>query len=306
MADPEPLNVPDANGGSSSGGDFFVDDDLPEGTSCWHSVKKSSGKHLFEGVLTIVLLVGDQIFDWLAAVHSRPFFERDPALSHPYVADQEIPMVLLFMLCLILPALGLVLVQFGMRYRDLENKFSDDLVRSQLCLVQSLVFCHIPVNFLKKFCGRHRPNFFAFCNYKGYATAIETGDYTQYFNATTPGAQGDISFCLNRDALNEARESFPSGHASSTAAGLGFFCFFLFGAFDMSANHKTHKLVTIGFVWLIIAIVGATRTRDSWHNFDDVVAGIAIGLLSACMCYISHYRSTTNRKLHPELRRHLQ
>ena len=39
----------------------------------------------------------------------------------------------------------------------------------------------------KTFCGRKRPNFFALCNYKGYKTALATGNFTYYNSVTVAG-----------------------------------------------------------------------------------------------------------------------
>jgi len=41
------------------------------------------------------------------------------------------------------------------------------------------------------------PSFFDICNYQGYADAIKSGNYTEYYSLTTFGKFGDISKCRN-------------------------------------------------------------------------------------------------------------
>ena len=76
-------------------------------------------------------------------------------------------------------------------------------------------------NVVKAVVGRLRPNFFAACDYKGYAAGLASGDLTAYLNATSPGTVGDVSFCLAPlSEVDEASLSFPSGHAALSFAGM--------------------------------------------------------------------------------------
>jgi hypothetical protein len=48
-------------------------------------------------------------------------------------------------------------------------------------------------NAIKSYTGSLRPNFFSACDYKGYAAALETGDFTAYFASTTAGRARQIA-----------------------------------------------------------------------------------------------------------------
>ena len=52
-------------------------------------------------------------------------------------------------------------------------------------------------------------------DYKGYGTALASGNLTAYFANTVPGMPGSYSACLAPNAkIHQARLSFPSGHSA--------------------------------------------------------------------------------------------
>lgn len=124
-----------------------------------------------------------------------------------------------------------------------------------MVLFQALGLTLFLTSLSKVFFGRQRPNFFAFCDYKGYRNAVATGDFTEYprafnwveficdsgsyFARTVPGVQGSIEFCeATPGEINESMFSHPSGHASLSFAGLGFLSLFLH---HMLLSHRPTK-----------------------------------------------------------------
>lgn len=49
-----------------------------------------------------------------------------------------------------------------------------------MVLFQALGITLFLTSLSKVFFGRHRPNFYAMCNYKGYRDAVASGDFTAY------------------------------------------------------------------------------------------------------------------------------
>jgi hypothetical protein len=54
-----------------------------------------------------------------------------------------------------------------------------------LALIEALVLTTVITEAIKLYVGWPRPVFFAKCDYKGYRTAVLTGNYSEYFQLTT-------------------------------------------------------------------------------------------------------------------------
>jgi len=167
-----------------------------------------------------------------------------------------------------------------------------DPILGILAFIEAMVMTIALTEFMKNFVGRKRPNFFAMCNYRGYRNALQSGNFASYNNLTTYGAIGNMQYCLETDPaiLADSQYSFPSGHSSSS------FCALVFcGLVGMntlwhwSRRHNMIKgiLVCI-FIWSS-AIIAGTRPRDYWHNFDDILAGTAIGAVMAIFVFYLNY-----------------
>ncbi|EEH55977.1 uncharacterized protein MICPUCDRAFT_65370 [Micromonas pusilla CCMP1545] len=145
-------------------------------------------------------------------------------------------------------------------------------------------------NGLKAFVGRLRPNFFAACDYKGYATAMATGDYASYLAATTAGA-------------DEASLSFPSGHAALSFVAATYTAMALSegfgrgvcrrGASETAEGRGLRGLLPNGvspasaascLTFAFASYVAASRITDYKHRPADVLAGAAIGVAFGVAC----------------------
>jgi len=255
--------------------------------------------HWIDTLVTVVLWILGLVCTRITP-YNRFFTERDPTLSYPFIHSESIPTWLLLFLCLLVPSVIILFSQVIIRWRfnNLGNRHKvADFFLAQAVLFQALGLTLFITTLLKVFFGRHRPNFFALCNYKGYNDAISSGDFTAYFNSTSPNLPGDIKYCLSsHENINESRFSHPSGHASMAFSGLGYLSFFLFHLLlshkPTSRNHMWKAIVFL--VPLSVAgLVAATRTRDYWHFFDDTLFGTLLGLgCAATVFYINYSRRT--------------
>jgi membrane-associated phospholipid phosphatase len=136
---------------------------------------------------------------------------------------------------------------------------------------------------IKAFVGRLRPNFYEFCG----------------FDLITRMCMASPSH------VNEARQSFPSGHSSLAFQGMVIIILCLvarIGLFALpnSAKDKdycikllrTKQLQTISAIVIPLfygIFVATSRLVDYWHHPSDVLAGILIGIASACLAYHLFY-----------------
>lgn len=94
--------------------------------------------------------------------------------------------------------------------------------------------------------------------------------------------------------------SFPSGHASTSFAGLTFLSIWLAGKIHLFHPGKGHA----AFQWLIfVPMVGATliavsRTMDYRHHATDVIAGSLLGFVIAFTIYHTYYPHLAHPQSH--------
>ena len=136
-----------------------------------------------------------------------------------------------------------------------------------LAISASLALTSLLTVWLKKYSGRPRPDF---------------ADRLQQAKA-------------NPSVMAEARQSYPSGHASIAFSGLSCLAMYLrnklciFFADTADTRRATPRLLLLAlavFLPLVVAAtIAASRTRDHHHNFSDINAGAAIGLGVAAAIY---------------------
>ena len=156
------------------------------------------------------------------------FVERDPQLAYPAHPSTVSNTHLVLTGCV----LPFVLI-FGLAAWAHTRVGPDAAVvwwtHQSFALANALLVAVGTFNAGKAYVGRLRPNFFAACDYKGYAAALaefqEVGAssalFAAYLAATEPGAVGDRAECRAAAAeTDEASLSFPSGHAAIAFAGM--------------------------------------------------------------------------------------
>jgi len=247
------------------------------------------------------------IINFKAKPFGRFFVERDPTLSYPYIADQSVPISFLVIISYVIPTIIIIGTQILFRLTKDRSKevidhpcsaYTEHPLHPHVGMIEALGLTLFITFILKNFVGRLRPNFFAYCNYKGYRNALMSGNFTSYNNITQAGVIGSIEFCLETSLanINDSQSSFPSGHSSLSFAGLTFLSFYLFHVAPHHFNTRNHtiRLLAIKIAILLIlfisaAFVAGSRTRDYWHNFDDILAGAVLGFGSAVFSFWANH-----------------
>lgn len=238
------------------------------------------------------------LLSWLAGQFIKPrnffFIERDPGLSYPYV-DDTVPSWSLAFIGAFGPLFFIVLTQTLIRWSPRGvyfDKRTKDIHLVIIVLGEVLAVTWLITNLLKCYVGRLRPNFFAYCNYKGYRPQLNVGQIDDYLANTVPGAIGDFRFCLQD--TSDAHFSFPSGHSSIAFCGLTFMTLFLLHV-TARINFKHHAIGKIVRFFIVLiplfagALVGASRVIDYKHNVEDTVWGSLIGILGAFLAFHANY-----------------
>ncbi|KAI5289866.1 hypothetical protein KEM54_003014 [Ascosphaera aggregata] len=147
-----------------------------------------------------------------------------------------------------------------------------------LLLAQSSAF--IITNALKNACGKPRPDVIDRCQPKPGSQDLPTYGLTNYTICTQ----------TNKSILNDGFRSFPSGHSSSSFAGLFFLTLYLSG--------KLHLMDNRGEVWKTMiaaapvvgaALIAISRIMDARHHPFDVITGSMLGVVCAWVAYRQYF-----------------
>jgi len=252
-----------------------------------------------DSVLCIFFFIVTALCNFVMPPYARFFVEQDPTLSYPYdsgfAGGEEIPDSLIIPLAIPIPLFIIIVwIVFWKYFMKLQVKDRRilDIFLAILAFLEAVAMTLALTTFLKNWVARKRPNFYAMCNYQGYREALATGNFTYYLQHTTPGAVGNMANCWENSTsiLHDSQYSFPSGHSSSI------FCSLVFiGALMMvtlrnySSKHVMIKGVLLAIFLWSSAIIAGTRPRDYWHNFDDVIGGMIIGVAMAVLSFYLNY-----------------
>eukprot|EP00899_Mesostigma_viride_P026346 jgi/Mesvir1/6897/Mv09058-RA.1 len=150
----------------------------------------------------------------------------------------------------------------------------------------ALLVTDILTSILKLSFGRLRPSFIPTCK----------PDYSLLPLGTRDNALAWIyqDICTGSDwDVQAARRSFPSGHASSSAAGAFFVVLFLETCFKLAdRGHKSIARASLGS-WLQLIPLGiacfyaGSRYSDNKHFIADIVAGFLLGAVVAAALFHS-------------------
>ncbi|KAG6015089.1 hypothetical protein E4U54_004274 [Claviceps lovelessii] len=95
----------------------------------------------------------------------------------------------------------------------------------------------------------------------------------------------------NRDKLQNAMTSFPSGHSTAAFAGFGFLFLWLNAKLKVWADFRPAfwKMVLTMLPLLVATTIAGSLTIDAAHNWYDIVGGSMIGTVAAVAAYRSSY-----------------
>jgi len=98
----------------------------------------------------------------------------------------------------------------------------------------------------------------------------------------------DRSICTgDKKAVNDALESFPSGHSTAAFAGFMYLALYLNAQLKvMSAHNPAYWKMILFFCPILGAtLIAGALTIDEFHNWYDVVAGGIIGTFTALVAF---------------------
>ncbi|KAH7914956.1 PAP2-domain-containing protein [Hygrophoropsis aurantiaca] len=232
-------------------------------------------------IITILLAV---LFFALNDVHGfrREFSVNDETIRFPYAVHERVPDIALYFIAVVAP----IILQLVINLSSVRSFW--DYHVSVLGLILGLVITGAITQFSKITVGRPRPDLLSRC-------------------IPIPGSQ-DPTYGLSTDAICTQTDtaimidgwrSFPSGHSSLSFAGLGFLSFYLAGKlhlFDTRGHHfKAWLSVTPLFGATLVAI---SRTMDSRHHWQDVIAGSILGLVVSYFAYRQYFPSLASPVSH--------
>ena len=157
--------------------------------------------------------------------------------------------------------------------------------------------------------GWLRPNFLAICNPNITCSANNT-QYNEDFICLGTEFVGEWKHMNDKlnQGINQARRSFPSGHASYTASFAAFNILYIEKRIISSDEYVLFKPF-IQFIWVGIAtFISLSRVMDYYHHLQDVIFGAFLGCFVAiiggkvCMSWLintSNDKFNASNKVYP-------
>ncbi|URE46608.1 Lipid phosphate phosphatase [Musa troglodytarum] len=231
------------------------DTELGAHTVASHGVKVARF-HLHDWIM--LLLLGALELAFYVVDPFDRFVGKDTMADLKYpLKSTTVPFWAVPIIAVLLPCLVFVAIYF--RRRDVY-----DLHHAILGILYSVLVSGMLTDAVKDAVGRPRPDFFWRC----FPVGKEVSD-TVTTRAIGHGRKGMIK---------DGHKSFPSGHASWSFAGLGFFSWYLAGkiqAFDRRGHIA--KLCLVFLPLLVACMVSISLVNDYLHHRGDVFAGGLLG-----------------------------
>ena len=227
----------------------------------------------------------------------RGFFCGDHTLKYPYFENQTIPAYVCFTLWIVISSFTILTTQIITKSYSI--RVIKDIIMGALC-------CILLTDTIKFTVGKLRPHFLTVCNpeynnicFDEDAYYIDgSGDdeeellhefYQKYVNET------DVCSLEKTEALNEARLSFLSGHASYSF----YFATFLIHFLNENTKHLKWSSKIVPFIQLLVVMLASwisiTRITDFYHHPSDVFCGACTGVSVAYYYYNKTTPSTRDQ-----------
>jgi len=165
-----------------------------------------------------------------------------------------------------------------------------DLHHAFLGLLISLIGSSFFQTSCKWLIGGVRPNFLGIC--------------LPDLSKVSAGGQGyggiyfDRSICTGDErAINDAFQSFPSGHSSAAFAGFLFLAFYLNAKLKMTCSPYRGafwKVAVVVTPILMATLISLSRLIDFSHQWYDIMFGALIGIGFAFLGYATQFQSIFN------------
>ncbi|CAG8613526.1 6473_t:CDS:2 [Paraglomus occultum] len=239
--------------------------------------------YAIDWTLAALFMVTFLVTNALLTPFNRRFSLEDKSIQYPFAEHERVPLWLCFALAVILPAavISVIAVFFRRSLHDLHHGLLG------LCLTITLTI--MVTEAIKTAVGRPRPDFIDRCQ-------------------PVAGSQDDPVFGLSNSTIctqtdkyimNDGYKSMPSGHSSTSFAGLGYLSLYLAGklhVFDRKGH--TYKSLVITLPLIGAALIAISRTEDYRHHWQDITVGGIIGLVFAYFSYRQYYHTLESRQSH--------
>jgi diacylglycerol diphosphate phosphatase/phosphatidate phosphatase len=210
-----------------------------------------------------IILISQLVTAAIEPTH-RAFSPADPSLGYP-LRESTVSTEVLFILALVAPAVAVGFAQ-ALPMPALAPArvphWLRDVHHGCLTAVEALSVAIVFKNWANLYAGRLRPHFLA---------ALATEDPA---------------------VVRVGRLAYPSGHAAYSMTGLAVISLHLWGRLGtFSSRPQSTARNSFGVFLLTVAplhvavFVAVSRVVDFKHDFSDINAGMALGLLSAAVCY---------------------
>ncbi|ELP91023.1 phosphatidic acid phosphatase type 2 domain containing protein 1B, putative [Entamoeba invadens IP1] len=161
--------------------------------------------------------------------------------------------------CILFWGINIVFIVYFAKKRN-STKY---LINVLLLFAFSVALNRFATDAFKKFAGRPRPN---------------------QFSLESNGKAGQLYL------------SFPSGHSSMVFNASAFLFLLLCGEFKIFGGEGSLMgLFACGLPLLFAGVVAVSRTRDFYHHYEDIVAGLLIGCIISIVCYFSRFESLSGQ-----------
>ncbi|KAF9347326.1 hypothetical protein BGX34_003231 [Mortierella sp. NVP85] len=202
----------------------------------------------------------------------------------PYTPNETIPVWALGLIVVAFPVVVIIAVGLGIR------RSPYDVHNGILGLLVSVLLTTIFTQVIKVTVGKHRPDFLSRC------LPAFNGNY---LTADKPLHLWTHDVCTQTDheILKDGYRAFPSGHASTSFAGLFYISLWLGGKMHVFDRRGYSLKGVILIVPILTAmLIAISRVQDYRHAAIDVTWGSIIGIVFATFAYHQYYPALTSRK----------
>ncbi|KAF2401275.1 hypothetical protein EJ06DRAFT_548400 [Trichodelitschia bisporula] len=284
--------------------------------------KRLIASYIFDWICIILIAVVGRLFS-ISSPYHRPFSLTDLSISFPYIPHEKIPTWLLMLASIIAPAIIVFLVSMILvpgptvssrttpRSLLWRRKFWE-WNTGWMGLALASACAYFFTQGMKNLAGKPRPSLLARCQPDvGSIAAHRIGGYATGFNPEWTLVNSDICRQPDKGVLDDGFKSFPSGHASTSWAGLLYLTLFLCSKFSIAipflasdartptqadgspalplwnrAAAPPTSLLALAFTPLCVAAyITFTRYFEFYHAGVDLLAGTIIGCASAWFAF---------------------
>ncbi|KAL4867341.1 hypothetical protein BDV12DRAFT_171486 [Aspergillus spectabilis] len=255
--------------------------------------------YILDYVILVACVVGFYILDKVEPYHQR-FSLNNISLQYPYADPERIsifaavacsgggPLVIIAIYTLFIDGLfshnkpikssnGKRKFMGPYRWKDRLWEFNCGF----LGLVLSQAVCFVITQALKTACGKPRPDIIARCQPRPGS------------EDPSPYGLSDSSICTgDPHLLTDGFRSWPSGHSSSSFAGLFFLSLWVGGKLHIMDNKgEVWKMFLVMTPSLGASLIAVSRIMDARHHPFDVITGSMLGILCASISYRQYFPS---------------